>query len=179
MTLLIALCLTGLVIFNSSSSTSSDLKKDQDVLLNDLEDDSEKRFDNSHLSQDDREPVEVEAQEGKPGLAIIPQVVEPQSEEMRMIDGDNHVVQLPQLMEEKEEEAPPKRSKTRKPKTPLHFKGPQNERQEAVVSAFKHAWNAYKLHAWGHDNLKPISTGFSDWFGLGLTLVTARRRIEM
>ncbi|XP_050084037.1 endoplasmic reticulum mannosyl-oligosaccharide 1,2-alpha-mannosidase isoform X1 [Anopheles aquasalis] len=51
------------------------------------------------------------------------------------------------------------------------FKGPTNDRQRAVVEAFKHSWKGYKEYAWGHDNLKPISMGFSDWFGLGLTIV--------
>ena len=45
------------------------------------------------------------------------------------------------------------------------------DRQEAVVSAFKHAWRAYKAHAWGKDELKPISKDSNEWFNLGLTLV--------
>eukprot|EP00039_Didymoeca_costata_P019683 m.338531 g.338531 ORF g.338531 m.338531 type:complete len:619 (-) comp18457_c0_seq1:83-1939(-) len=53
----------------------------------------------------------------------------------------------------------------------LNFKGPANARQEAVVKAFKWAWKGYKEHAWGHDELKPISKGYSEWFKLGLTLV--------
>lgn len=55
--------------------------------------------------------------------------------------------------------------------TSKDFKGPQNDRQRAVVAAFKHAWKGYKQFAWGHDNLRPISMGSSDWFGLGLTIV--------
>lgn len=51
------------------------------------------------------------------------------------------------------------------------FTGPTNERQEAVVKAFKHAWEGYRKFAWGHDQLKPISGGFSDWFDTGLTIV--------
>lgn len=51
------------------------------------------------------------------------------------------------------------------------FKGPTNDRQRAVVDAFRHAWKGYKEFAWGHDNLKPISMGSHDWFGLGLTIV--------
>lgn len=47
----------------------------------------------------------------------------------------------------------------------------QTERQKAVVSAFKHAWKAYKTYAFGHDELKPISKTFSEWFVLGLTLI--------
>lgn len=54
---------------------------------------------------------------------------------------------------------------------PKDFKGAANERQRAVVDAFKHAWKGYKEFAWGHDNLKPISMGSHDWFGLGLTIV--------
>lgn len=56
---------------------------------------------------------------------------------------------------------------------PLTFKGPTNERQRAVVAAAQHAWAGYKKYAWGHDNLKPISMGSHDWFGLALTLVDA------
>lgn len=44
-------------------------------------------------------------------------------------------------------------------------------RLEAVRDAFRHAWKGYKDYAWGHDELKPISKSFSEWFGLGLTLV--------
>lgn len=40
-----------------------------------------------------------------------------------------------------------------------------------MVEAFKHAWKGYKKFAWGHDNLKPISETYYDWFGLGLTIV--------
>lgn len=53
----------------------------------------------------------------------------------------------------------------------LLFKGPTNDRQRAVISAAKHAWSGYKKYAWGHDNLKPITMGFHDWFGLGLTII--------
>ncbi|CAJ0575598.1 unnamed protein product, partial [Mesorhabditis spiculigera] len=51
------------------------------------------------------------------------------------------------------------------------FAGPKNERQEAVAAAFKHAWAGYKEYAWGHDQLKPQSKGYSDWFDTGLTIV--------
>lgn len=53
----------------------------------------------------------------------------------------------------------------------MEFKGPTNDRQRAVVAAAKHAWAGYKQFAWGHDNLKPISMGSHEWFGLGLTIV--------
>ena len=49
--------------------------------------------------------------------------------------------------------------------------GPENERQKAVVEAFKHSWKAYRNYAWGHDELKPLTKSSSEWFGLGLTLV--------
>lgn len=48
---------------------------------------------------------------------------------------------------------------------------PTNERQKAVVNAFKHAWKGYKEFAWGHDNLKPMAKSYSDWFGVGLTIL--------
>ena len=47
----------------------------------------------------------------------------------------------------------------------------QNERQKAVVKAFQHAWKAYKKDAWGHDELKPLSHSYSEWFRVGLTLI--------
>ncbi|CAL8279519.1 unnamed protein product [Merluccius merluccius] len=47
------------------------------------------------------------------------------------------------------------------------------DRQEAVREAFRHAWMGYKTYAWGHDELKPVSKTFGEWFGLGLTLVDA------
>lgn len=55
--------------------------------------------------------------------------------------------------------------------TVTNFDGPKNERQQAVVAAFKHAWQGYKKFAWGHDNLKPSSETPSDWFGLGMTII--------
>ncbi|XP_044270175.1 endoplasmic reticulum mannosyl-oligosaccharide 1,2-alpha-mannosidase [Tribolium madens] len=59
------------------------------------------------------------------------------------------------------------------PKVLKKFTGPTTARQEAVVKAFKHAWQGYKQFAWGHDHLKPITEGYSDWFGLGLSIVDA------
>ncbi|XP_060763373.1 mannosidase, alpha, class 1B, member 1b [Neoarius graeffei] len=46
-------------------------------------------------------------------------------------------------------------------------------RLEAVREAFRHAWKGYKEFAWGHDELKPISKSYTEWFGLGLTLIDA------
>ena len=49
-----------------------------------------------------------------------------------------------------------------------------NERQKAVIDAFRHAWTGYRKFAWGHDELKPVSRSFSEWFGLGLTLIDSQ-----
>ncbi|TWW61330.1 Endoplasmic reticulum mannosyl-oligosaccharide 1,2-alpha-mannosidase [Takifugu flavidus] len=46
-------------------------------------------------------------------------------------------------------------------------------RQEAVRDAFRHAWKGYKAFAWGHDELRPLSKSYSEWFGLGLTIIDA------
>jgi len=51
------------------------------------------------------------------------------------------------------------------------FSGPGNVRQKAVVDEFLHAWNNYKAYAWGHDELKPVSHGWIDYMGVGLTIV--------
>uniref|UniRef100_A0A8C9YFD3 alpha-1,2-Mannosidase n=1 Tax=Sander lucioperca TaxID=283035 RepID=A0A8C9YFD3_SANLU len=45
--------------------------------------------------------------------------------------------------------------------------------REAVQEAFRHAWKGYKDFAWGHDELRPLSKSYSEWFGLGLTLIDA------
>ena len=37
-----------------------------------------------------------------------------------------------------------------------------------VRGEFLYAWNAYKQYAWGHDELKPLSKGFKDWYGTSL-----------
>lgn len=61
----------------------------------------------------------------------------------------------------------------------LKFDGPQNSRQRAVVAAFKHSWDGYKQYAWGHDNVKPISKKYHEWFGLGLTIVDSLDTLYM
>src|SRR3977135_41198 len=33
-----------------------------------------------------------------------------------------------------------------------------------VRSEFLHAWNGYKKYAWGHDDLKPLSRSYHDWY---------------
>lgn len=34
-----------------------------------------------------------------------------------------------------------------------------------VKSEFLHAWNGYKKYAWGHDDLKPLTKTYKDWYG--------------
>jgi hypothetical protein len=41
---------------------------------------------------------------------------------------------------------------------------------EKVKKEFLHAWNAYKKYAWGHDQLKPLSKSFRDWYGESLLM---------
>ncbi|MGD9561438.1 MAG: glycoside hydrolase family 47 protein [Pyrinomonadaceae bacterium] len=35
---------------------------------------------------------------------------------------------------------------------------------EAVKTEFAHAWNGYKKHAWGNDDLKPLSKSYHNWY---------------
>jgi len=42
---------------------------------------------------------------------------------------------------------------------------------EAVVSAFKHAWKGYSKFCYGQDELRPVSRGCINQFGMGLTLI--------
>ncbi|CAM9248766.1 unnamed protein product, partial [Phaeothamnion confervicola] len=44
-------------------------------------------------------------------------------------------------------------------------------RQQSVREAIVWAWKGYRLHAWGADELRPVSRGESTWFGLGITIV--------
>lgn len=57
------------------------------------------------------------------------------------------------------------------PKDIITFPEANTSRQKSIKKAFQHAWKGYKQFAWGHDHLKPISEGYHDWFGLGLTIV--------
>src|SRR5512141_122299 len=42
---------------------------------------------------------------------------------------------------------------------------PNKQKLAAEVKAeFQHAWNGYKKHAWGHDDLKPLSKTYHDWY---------------
>lgn len=39
-----------------------------------------------------------------------------------------------------------------------------------VKAEFLHAWNGYKKYAWGHDDLKPLSKAYHDWYGQSLLM---------
>ena len=39
---------------------------------------------------------------------------------------------------------------------------------QQVKAEFLHAWNAYKQYAWGHDQLKPLSKSYHDWYATSL-----------
>ena len=39
-----------------------------------------------------------------------------------------------------------------------------------VREAFRHAWQEYAEHAWGHDALKPVSAGHRDWYARSLLM---------
>ncbi len=38
------------------------------------------------------------------------------------------------------------------------------EMAENVRQEFLHAWGGYKQYAWGHDELRPLSKGYRDWY---------------
>jgi len=48
----------------------------------------------------------------------------------------------------------------------VRAQNPINKPQLAtqVRAEFLHAWNGYKKYAWGHDDLKPLSKSFHDWY---------------
>ncbi|MFN2576766.1 MAG: glycoside hydrolase family 47 protein [Pyrinomonadaceae bacterium] len=52
--------------------------------------------------------------------------------------------------------------------TPAHSSLAQPQRkaqlQSEVQVQFLHAWDGYKQYAWGHDDLKPLSKSFHDWY---------------
>ena len=41
----------------------------------------------------------------------------------------------------------------------------QKKMAAAVKAEFLHAWNGYKTHCWGHDDLKPLTKTCRDWYG--------------
>jgi predicted alpha-1,2-mannosidase len=41
---------------------------------------------------------------------------------------------------------------------------------DSVKAEFLHAWQGYREYAWGHDQLRPLSRGFRDWYGTSLVM---------
>jgi mannosidase alpha-like ER degradation enhancer 2 len=41
---------------------------------------------------------------------------------------------------------------------------PQKKLAAEVKAEFLHAWNGYKRYAWGHDDLKPLTKSYHDWY---------------
>jgi ER degradation enhancer, mannosidase alpha-like 2 len=62
------------------------------------------------------------------------------------------------------------------PATILAMNGPRvrnSEKDQAVMAErvrqeFLHAWHGYKQYAWGHDELRPLSKTYYDWYGTSL-----------
>lgn len=81
------------------------------------------------------------------------------------------VIEAEQATEETAKDAESKDISTVEPED----QSPQESviRLEAVKEAFRHAWKGYKDFAWGHDELRPVSKSYGEWFGLGLTLIDA------
>ncbi|HEU5240254.1 MAG TPA: glycoside hydrolase family 47 protein [Pyrinomonadaceae bacterium] len=44
------------------------------------------------------------------------------------------------------------------------FAQQRTQLQNQVRAEFVHAWNGYKKYAWGHDDLKPLSKTYHDWY---------------
>ncbi|XP_031433645.1 endoplasmic reticulum mannosyl-oligosaccharide 1,2-alpha-mannosidase isoform X1 [Clupea harengus] len=78
----------------------------------------------------------------------------------------------PPSVQEKEGAAGPSKAGEAAPLPAAASVSPE-DRVEAVREAFRHAWKGYKEFAWGHDELKPITKSYGEWFGLGLTLIDA------
>lgn len=50
--------------------------------------------------------------------------------------------------------------------------GVARKRREEVKAAMVHTWNGYKSRAWGRDEIKPGSGGYTeDWGGMGMTIL--------
>ncbi|KAG0051910.1 hypothetical protein BGZ83_003189 [Gryganskiella cystojenkinii] len=48
----------------------------------------------------------------------------------------------------------------------------REQRQAKIRDGFAHAWQGYKKHAWGHDEVQPVAGGFRDSFnGWGATMI--------
>jgi ER degradation enhancer, mannosidase alpha-like 2 len=49
-----------------------------------------------------------------------------------------------------------------------HEKSANPQMAQQVKQEFLHAWNGYKEYAWGHDELRPLSKSYHDWYGTSL-----------
>ena len=47
---------------------------------------------------------------------------------------------------------------------PIQVQAQRAQLAAEVKAEFLHAWNGYKKYAWGHDDLKPLSKGYHDWY---------------
>src|SRR5678810_1101861 len=47
---------------------------------------------------------------------------------------------------------------------------PNRKLAAEVKAEFLHAWNGYKKYAWGHDDLKPLSKTYHDWYAQPLLM---------
>src|SRR6186997_3651799 len=47
---------------------------------------------------------------------------------------------------------------------PVSVQGQNKQLAAEVKAEFLHAWNGYKKYAWGHDDLKPLSKTYHDWY---------------
>jgi mannosidase alpha-like ER degradation enhancer 2 len=52
---------------------------------------------------------------------------------------------------------------------PTHAQ-PNTKLAAEVRAEFLHAWNGYKKYAWGHDDLKPLSKSYHDWYSQPLLM---------
>lgn len=58
-------------------------------------------------------------------------------------------------------------------KEKITSKGDRIDKKEMAIkikNEFLHAWDGYKKYAWGHDELKPISETYKDWYGTSLLM---------
>jgi len=56
------------------------------------------------------------------------------------------------------------------PSANLRAAGSRPQLANEVRSEFLHAWNGYKKYAWGHDDLKPLTKTYHDWYSESLLM---------
>lgn len=97
---------------------------------------------------------------------------EPSDTEMRETDDKLELHQTetfaPVISHNNDIKAPPQRTVTT---TGPPLQRQHNERQQAIVDMFKHAWDGYTRYAWGKDELYPVTKTGSSSFGMGLTII--------